>query len=432
MKKGFGKLILVISLIMMTAFITYGVFNIVYSPYWDSVYAPVGYLSLASFREAESDNEIFTNAQACEDVDYLIKQLKRVHPKCIDSVPTEVMTQAEYEKNNFGQQVTSYDIWQATSRIINKMNDSHCVIKPSFPMKYLAEQNTNGELHAINGISVDDIFVKNKDLISYESENWGKSSVTGLAKTAEGLKFLGIDSDNLTYTYKFSDGTTIDKHYTADDFYNYAEDSETSDTPYFSRYNPEKNYAVMTLESCVYDTDFKQFVYDFFIEISEQNIENIVIDLRDNNGGTSEIADEILMYLDQKSFKTPSGQWRLGPYMMKWDSEEVNITNMDDESTFSGKVYVLTSQNTFDSAVLLAEILGDNGFAEIVGETSGTPVDFYSDVAIFQTPNSVLTFQIPTKHFERIDKSKGFYLEPDYPCDKDKAESKVCEFLGKK
>ena len=104
--------------------------------------------------------------------------------------------------------------------------------------------------------------------------------------------------------------------------------------------------------------------------------------------------------------------------MMKWESEDTKIINMDVETLFDGDIYVLTSNGTFSSATLIAEILQDNGFAKVVGEKCGNMPEGYGEVVAFQTPDSILTFQISSKHFERIDKSKAdLPLMPDYECD---------------
>ena len=98
MKKKKGKSLIVVTAVHAVAFITYFVLNIVFSPYWDSVYTPTGYMSFASMRNPVSDSEVFTNKQACEDINYIIKRLGRVHPDCIDGVPENVAARAEAEK----------------------------------------------------------------------------------------------------------------------------------------------------------------------------------------------------------------------------------------------------------------------------------------------------------------------------------------------
>ena len=440
MVKKSKKVTIIVTLVLLTAVIAYFVLNIFFSPYWDSVYPAPGYFSLASMRSADSDSETFSHEKACADIDYIIGRLGRVHPECIKSVPENVLECAEREKSSFGDAVTTYELWRSAARVLHEMGDANCIAAPSFSMNYLTDYSKmldkGCSLAAVNGESVDDIFSRNSDIISYDigAEAWGKSVVQGFAGTREGLKFLGIDESELVFTYKYPNGSVKDKTYSSSDFYNYQaakNDSETADQPYYSDIFADKNAAVMTLDSCVYSMEYKEFVYKFFTDTAESGAENVIIDLRSNSGGTSEVLDEIMMYLDKKSFRTPGGDWRLGHYMMHWDSEETKIINMDVETLFSGDIYVLTSSDTFGSATLMAEILADNGFAKLAGEPCGNMPDGYGDVAVFQTPNAAITFEIPTKHFERIDKSKsGQPLSPDIECNAADALDRVLDVIS--
>ena len=438
MKKN-HKGMIVVCAVLAVAFITYFVLNIVFSPYWNSVYAPTGYLSFASMRNAESDGETVTNKQACEDIDYIIKRLNRVHPACIDGVPENVAARAEAEKAAFGETVSQYEMWRACARVLHELGDAHCIAAPSFPYNYLSGYSDllgNGyELVSVNGASIEDIFRENSGLISYELEPWGMSTVEGLAGTKEGLKYLGIYSDELQYTFASPDGETENLTFTANDFYNLQASGtaeETSDVPYRGEIDKKDNTAILTLESCVYDMDFREFLYEFFLDIRDAGVENLIVDLRGNGGGSSQVLDELLIYLDHDKFIAPGGEWRLGPYMMKWESEEVKVTHLDDVTVFTGELYVLTSHDSFSSSTLIAETLSDNGFAKIVGEPCGNMPEGYGEIVIFQTPNAAVTFQLSTKKFLRIDSSKADQpLIPDIECKGSEALDKALEDIRK-
>lgn len=438
MKNHKNKIVAIVASLLTVTIVTYFVFNLVFSPYWDSIYAPVTYFSLASMRNAESDSETFTRKKACEDIDYVIKRLKRVHPACIDGVPENVLKCAEREKEGFGDEVTAYELWRSCARVLSEMNDSNTMCSASFPLNYLLDYsdmlNSGCELEMINGVSVEEIFNNNRDIISYELEPWGVNVVRGLVGTREGLKYLGVYSDTLEYTYVYPDGSTTVKTYKYDDFYNYqAASGETADVPYSSRIDDKSGMAVMTLDSCVYDSDFREFVYDFFSKVTSNGIENVVIDLRENSGGTSAVLDEILIYLDHDEFVTPGGEYRMGPYMMKWERETKNVTHMDDVTVFGGNVYVLTSGDTFSSATLMAAIMKDNGFSTTVGEECGNLPQSYGDVIAFQTPNAAVTFQISSKYFHRVDESKSVEpLTPDITCGKYEAMETVEDIISKR
>ena len=80
MKKSKAKLPVIILAVLCIITLIYYVLNIIFSPYWNSVYAPPGYVSLVSMSSAESDEIVYTKAEAEEDLNYIIKCMERVHP----------------------------------------------------------------------------------------------------------------------------------------------------------------------------------------------------------------------------------------------------------------------------------------------------------------------------------------------------------------
>lgn len=439
MKKRKGKILVVVAAVLSVCICIYFVFNIVFSPYWNSVYAPTGYLSLVSMSAAESDDIVYTKKQAEEDLDYIVKCLKRVHPLYIDGISDEVQECLEKEKSSFGEQVNAYELWRSAARLLHSTGDSHDLIAPSFPRKYLVDYLDRMEsgctVLTINGLTVDELFSKNSDLFSYELEAWGRCALENCFQTFEGLRFLGLETDSFEFVYLNENGMEETVTYSLGDFYDYdsaAEmmNKETDDVPSYSCVvDKENNYSLLTLDSCDYDEEYRTFLYKFIEDTTAAEIDNIIVDLRNNVGGNSMVADEFISYLNHDTFRTQGGVWRLGPYMMKWDSSEQTVKHYD-EMLFEGDVYVLTSARTFSSATLFAEFIQDNGFGKVVGEPCGNMPDSYGDVVVFQTPNSILSFQISSKHFERIDTSKSdLPIIPDIECDADEALEAVIDVI---
>lgn len=424
--KKINKLFIIIPTVISLSFAVYFTMNAVFSPYWDSVYPPDGYISLNGMSIAESSDTIYTNQQACDDLDYIVKCLKRVHPRFIDGVPNDIQNLLDSEKSSFSDEVSTLELWRSAARLLAAVGDSHNIIAPSFSRLYLPDYISKTEVgysvEAINGVDLYTVFEKNKALFSYELEPWGLKAFTNCLQTKEGLEFIGIETNKIDFTYLSPEGVKETVTYTEDDFADYDTTAsvltvETSDYPDYS-YDicKDDNLAVFTLNQCTYDSEFKEEVYNFFTEVLEENIKNVAIDLRNNSGGNSEVADEFILYLDRESVKRAGGYWRLGPYTMTWDARKEEISHYDDK-LFDGNVFVMTSTNTFSSATLFAETIQDNGFGTVVGEVCGNMPAGFGDVVVFQTPNSLLTFQISSKYFERIDTSKADEpLTPDIQC----------------
>lgn len=441
--KKLSKIFIIVTSVILICTLIYLMLNIVFSPYWGSIYAPDGYLSFNSFSAAESDELIYTNEQARDDIDYILKYLRRVHPKYKDGLPDSLINLAEQEKNSFGEEVSTYELWRAAAGIMSSVGDAHTMVAPSFARHYLCELITftddyTGEYDvlSVNGKTIEDLFNENNDLFSYELESWGVISLKNCLQTLEGMKFLGIDTSDLTIDYIDSKGSIKEAHYTDKDFLDYESAGQilTNDevVPYEYKIDEENNVGVITLNSCDYNDEYKEFLYNFFSDVIDKDIDNVVVDLSKNTGGNSQVANEFILYLNEDTFKTGGGVWRLGPYMMSWDSAEDKIAHYDD-MLYDGCVYVITSGNTFSSATLFAEYIADNEFGMIVGNPCGNMPQSYGDIAVFQTPNAKLSFQISTKYFKRIDENKAYEpLLPDYECTPDEAMNIIYGLAGSK
>ena len=439
MKKSKAKLPFIILAVLCSVTVIYYVLNIIFSPYWDSVYAPPGYITLVSMSYAESDEIVYTKAEAEEDLNYIIKCMERVHPLYINGISDDVKKCLDKEINSYDDTVTSYEIWRSAAKVLHSTGAAHDMVSPSFPLHYLVDyinKTKNGyTVVKVNGMTTEEIFSENNDLFSYESDEWGIYSLEDCLKTIEGLKFVGFDTNKFEFVYLTKENKEEVVSYSIGDFYDYETafemiNNEAEDIPTYSCViDKDDDYSVLTLDSCDYDKEFREFLYNFFEDTTKADIDNVIVDLRNNSGGNSMVANEFILYLNYNDFKTPGGVYRLGPCMMNFDSSVEKIKHYD-EMLFDGNLYVLTSSKTFSSGTLFAEFIQDNGFGKVVGEPCGNMPAGYGDVVVFQTPNSILSFQLCTKYFERIDTSKSNEpLMPDIECSADEALNKVIEII---
>ena len=64
------------------------------------------------------------------------------------------------------------------------------------------------------------------------------------------------------------------------------------------------------------------------------------------------------------------------------------------DNAFDGRVYVLTSQYTFSSAMNFATVIQDNGIGKVIGEIPGNMPTAYGDKLGFQLPESKLVLSV--------------------------------------
>ncbi|SFN90092.1 Peptidase family S41 [Paenimyroides ummariense] len=185
----------------------------------------------------------------------------------------------------------------------------------------------------------------------------------------------------------------------------------------------DKNYALLTIRSFSDLEFFKTFLLEMFDRLKQENITNLIIDIRENGGGNSELGDELLSYLvsqpftqynktvtkyseTQKQFLKNSSYTDL-EYTQKILSNtsgkigtEIKSSNLintkGEDQKFKGSVIVLISGQTFSSAADFANALKYYRTGILVGEESGGFVVSGGESIQIKLPNSKLILNIST------------------------------------
>ena len=419
----------IISLVSLFG-IAFSLFGSYCNPYWNSI---IFYSDDSYWYCKEYDREL-TYAQAKADLDYVMKYLKKLHPAFYEEIPEKIQRQYNDAVSAFEHtdKITVNKVAQEIQSVCFLLGDAHTdtIMNYTDPryMKYSYGHSEAGDiLKGINGMTWEQLLDTSSfchDKVSYEVKSYGKERLLRYVNTLQGLDYLGISvKDGITYNYETKDGEKIDRKVTEADFVTYEEyvkfnDIENNNDEEYSfvsyEINKEKNAAVLTLDECNYNSEYINTLKKMFTEIKEQGITNVAVDLRNNGGGNSLVADELFKYLDIDSFKTGSYDWRLGCFMLK-TSPTVITNEKYEDLLFNGKLYLLTSNYSFSSAMLFAEFVKDNGLGTIIGEAPGNDPNGYGEISVFRLPNSGAIVQISTKHFTRVDDKNGL-IEPDIPC----------------
>jgi hypothetical protein len=172
---------------------------------------------------------------------------------------------------------------------------------------------------------------------------------------------------------------------------------------------------------------FQTFLKTTFDTIQRSPIRALVIDIRRNGGGDSELNDILWTYVTTKRFKQSGGVITKSCDLLKqqygkekyeevygdaaWRAPNGTILqsgmNPNDDlvtpgplaNRYNGPVYLLISTQTFSSAMSCALAAKDYGLATIVGEETGEPVNSTGEVYTEITPNTGLQAWLTTKVF---------------------------------
>ncbi|WP_082433449.1 S41 family peptidase [Flagellimonas eckloniae] len=191
--------------------------------------------------------------------------------------------------------------------------------------------------------------------------------------------------------------------------------------------------------------DWKKFLADAFEEIESKNIPNLIIDIRDNEGGDEEVNLVLANHLAKKTIELPEYKElltydvisdELKPYLKTWDKSFYDRTDKvidlnngfytwkkentskkiaKNENAFSGDVFLLVNEANSSATFFLAHLLQQNKMATIIGTETGGNLKGTNGGSMFflRLPNSKIEIDIPLIGYyptvEQVDKG----LAPD-------------------
>jgi len=148
----------------------------------------------------------------------------------------------------------------------------------------------------------------------------------------------------------------------------------TSHAAYDYKYIEEKHALLFNYNACVETpglpfANFNKAMFDF---IADKKVKKIIVDLRRNSGGNSEVLNPFTKQLPEYLQKNPDTQ-----------------------------VYILVGRDTFSSGIIaILKIMAVAPKAVSIGESTGGDLEDYGDTRSFNLPNSWLSVRYSTKYFD--------------------------------
>ena len=194
---------------------------------------------------------------------------------------------------------------------------------------------------------------------------------------------------------------------------------------------------------------FKDFVWQLVDSLNKNNIQNLIIDLRNNPGGNLTLGIQLLYFLtEQENLKGftdfaytsdiyksyfPSDynelekQYPNGVPVNKLVAKNKS-TNLFSEITnriskyyvpenrpiFKGKVFVISNYRTGSAAAMLTTLFQDNNIGTIIGTSVGNNPTGATTYIPMKLPKTKANISIATTFQERPNKEKGKIQIPDY------------------
>ncbi|WP_107038711.1 S41 family peptidase [Brumimicrobium mesophilum] len=174
---------------------------------------------------------------------------------------------------------------------------------------------------------------------------------------------------------------------------------------------------LITYNKCQDYKAFEKFTKSTFKALKEKNINKLIIDIRQNGGGNSDLNDLLLSYITEKQYRQSSGRyWKVSEQSKKaykennyekflgeefmsayYALENQSILNdFSDEMVhpekpknyFSGKTCFLIGPSTFSSANFLADAVKTYKLSTLVGTSTGEYTNDFGEQLTFILPHS--------------------------------------------
>ncbi len=350
------------------------------------------------------------------DIEFISKQLPINHKNLFFKVEKEdFLTNVESIKEKIPL-LTDDEIIVEVSKLIASVGDAHTRFEHN-PIKeypflfyyfhdgiYLLETVPEyGEfiglkLKSINGKSVEEIVKLFRPIISYENEYLFKYLITKNMIIPELLNGLKItNSETAKYIFIDKNGKEHSVEVSPSIFNKMELQNSNIDKPERMLYlkNSDKNYWYEFLEeekllyfqynSCVNmkDKSFSDFNKELFDFIDKNSIKKLVIDLRNNGGGSSPLLDPFFAELKKRE-------------------------SLDQFK----KLFVIVGRQTFSSAMLNALTFKNVTNATIIGEPTGGKPNHYGEVKKLNLINTHTKISYSTKYFTHSDEDIDTFV-PD-------------------
>ncbi len=167
--------------------------------------------------------------------------------------------------------------------------------------------------------------------------------------------------------------------------------------------------------------EFLAYIDSAFVKMQKAKTKNLIIDLRDNSGGSSTFSDEMVAYFADKPFKFCSEFSVKTSKITKEYWKQINDTSLNylktqildtpdgetfdviipehdfrkDSLKFRGKVYVLINRYSYSQSADIATQVQDYKFGILIGEKTAQIPTNYGATHQFELPNTKIAVEYP-------------------------------------
>lgn len=413
------------------------------------------YAVLVLFLCSTAFGQKLSPAQQISDFDDLCSKLESVHPDLY-----LYQSKKEYENNkmkikaSMTDSIKISDFYLKIAPFIANIKDGHSMMLPpitsdfvsyvkkdgkTMPLRIKAVENVfvvdypivmnsgfneGDTIFSINGVGSKDILKKAYDLWGSEKDNGIKEAVVN---TYLSLLFWHMYRWDDSYVFMVKHGNTIEKKHLEGVPQSMAmkvrreRQSKNRPESFSCKFSSDYTQATLIIRNVYNEKALKEFCDSVFKEINYRKIPEIIIDMRNNTGGSSQCVERLISYFPHPEYVLYSkSQIKVSTYSKAYNKERhpeiySQICNIPDGELFvvkesliednrkeanlyRGKIIVLVNNKTYSGASSFAHVMNKLGIASVEGET-GCPTVYFGNFLPFTLPNSKIDYYITFAKF---------------------------------
>lgn len=407
--------------------------------------------------EAVIGQKTFTEKEIRQDIDFFIETLENVHPNPYTIFPkTHFIKELQAFKYELNYPYTKKTFYSKLAPIIAKLGDAHTGIyyypqdNLLFPLELKKIQNrivVSADFSSDQEIEIGTELISINDISTFQIIDSLTSFISAEDRSLKEDFLLTSEFPYLLYiVYNFKDKFKLSfKDKDSDIPYIKEIEGILSDTidrikenqkkeKFSTSFCKDEDWALITISTFEYDCldEFKVFLKRAFGQIKENSISNLIVDIRENDGGSSSLGDELLKYISDTEFCQESKEilkiskaylnQNTRNLMDSIGSIKTTVTGLNNlikpfpnRKRFNGQLFVLIGPHTFSAGSEFAGAIKDYRLGVFVGDETGGRATSFGEMLGFFLPNTRFRFGISSKKFFRpnqIDDGKG--VIPDY------------------
>lgn len=413
------------------------------------------YAVLVLFLCSTAFGQKLSPAQQISDFDDLCSKLESVHPDLY-----LYQSKKEYENNkmkikaSMTDSIKISDFYFKIAPFIANIKDGHSMMLPPITSDFVSYVKKDGKTMPLRIKAVENVFVvdypivmnsgfnegdtifsingvDSKDILKKAYDLWGSEKDNGIKEAAVNtylpLLFWHMYRWDDSYVFMVKHGNTIEKKHLEGVPQSMAMKvrrerlSKNKPESFSCKFSSDYTQATLIIRNVYNEKALKEFCDSVFKEINYRKIPEIIIDMRNNTGGSSLCVERLISYFPHPEYVLYSkSQIKVSTYSKAYNKERhpeiySQICNIPDGELFvvkesliednrkeanlyRGKIIVLVNNKTYSGASSFAHVMNKLGIASVEGET-GCPTVYFGNFLPFTLPNSKIDYYITFAKF---------------------------------